>query len=86
MENRDNLELENEQDEAPDSQYGDVPSMSSEHSRIDTTQMKPTGTGCRTCLIFVLIIGAVLGFLYYYYYQPQSEPPPADTPSGQTQP
>jgi len=86
VENRDNLELENEQDEAPDSQYGDVPSMSSEHSRIDTTQIKPTGTGCRTCIIFILIIGAVLGFLYLYRNQPENQTPPADTPSGQTRP
>lgn len=86
MENRDNFEIDVEQDKAQDSQYGDIPSMSSHHTRIDTTQIEPTGTGCRTFFIFVLIIGAVFGFLYYYYQdQPQNQPPPANTPPGQTQ-
>lgn len=85
MENRDNIEFDDEKDKPQDSQYGDVPSMSASHTKIDTTQIKPAGTGCRTCFIFVLIIGALLGFLYYNYQnQPQNQPIPSDAPSGQT--
>ncbi len=87
MENRDNFESDDEKEETQRSEYGDVPSMSSAHTRVDRAKIEPTGTGCRTFFIFVLIIGAVLGFLYYYYqYQPQNQPTPNSTSPGQTQP
>jgi hypothetical protein len=85
VENRDNFEFDDEKEKAQDSQYGDVPSMSASHTEIDTRQIAPTGTGCRSCFIFVLILGALLGFLYYNYQnQPQNQPIPSDTPPGQT--
>jgi hypothetical protein len=90
VENRNNFEFDDEQEKTRGSEYGDVPSMTSHHTTIDTAQIKPTGTGCRACIIFILIIGAVLGFLYFHYNQsqnqPGNQPAPTDTPSGQTQP
>lgn len=95
MENRDDFGFDDEQEETKESketersEYGDVPSMLSSHTRVDTAQIQPTGTGCRTCFIFVLIIGAMLGFIYYHYHyqnQPQAQPVPNNVTPGQTQP
>jgi hypothetical protein len=85
MENHDNYKDNDEQEETRDAAYGDVPSMSSPHTRIDATQIKPTGTGCRTLVIFVLIISVVLGFIYLYKQnQSPDEPIRENTPPGQT--
>ena len=86
MENHDIYKDNDEQEETPDSTYGDVPSMSSPHTRIDATQVKPTGTGCRTLVIFILILSAVLGLVYLYNQsQSRNQPAPSSAPPGQTQ-
>ncbi len=53
---------------------------------IGPASIKPTGTGCRTCAIFVLLVGAVLAFVYFYY-QGKTETPsaPSGSQPGQTQ-
>jgi hypothetical protein len=93
VENRDNFGFDDEQEETKSSEetrgseYSDIPSMSSAHTRVDTSKIEPAGTGCRTCFIFVLLIGAVLGYVYYHYqYQPQSQLAPTNAPPAQTQP
>lgn len=86
MENRNNHEIDDEQEEVEDSGYGEVPSESSPHTRVDTTQIKPTGTGCRTLFIFILLAAAVLGLLYFYNQsQSRNQPAPENTVPGQTQ-
>ncbi len=87
MEYKDDFGIDEEEKEGQNSEYGPAPSTESPHTQIDTSEIKPTGTGCRTCAIFVLLIGAVLGFVYFYYQdQPQNQPTPGTTAPGQIQP
>jgi hypothetical protein len=86
VEYQDDFGIDNEQKEKQADEYGTRPSTQSTHTRVDTTAIKPTGTGCRTCAIFILLIGALAGFIYYYYQTKTQTPPTPDTaPSGQTQ-
>ena len=85
MENHNTYKANDEQEETRDSTYGDVSSMSSPHTRVDAEQINPTGTGCRTLVIFILIISVVLGFIYLYKQnQSPDQPIPGNAPTGQT--
>jgi hypothetical protein len=86
VEYKDDFGFDDEQEQGQGSEYGPVPSTQSPHTQIDTAEIKPSGTGCRTCAIFILLIGAVLGFVYFYYQnQSQNQPIPGNTPPGQMQ-
>lgn len=85
MDNHDDYRDDDEQEEVRDPVYGDVPSVTTPHTRVDTAEIKPTGTGCRTLFIFILILGVVLGFIYLYKQnQLQDQPPPGPAVPGQT--
>ncbi len=62
---------------------GGMPAGQSPRSGIDMSKIEPTGTSCRTCLIFILLVGAVAGFIYFYMTnQPPAQTPPAGPPQG----
>jgi hypothetical protein len=86
VENRNPNAVDDKEEEIQDAEYGDVPSMSTTHTEIDTAQIKPTGTGCRMIAILILIISAVLGLVYFYNQsQSHNQPTPSNAPPGQTQ-
>ena len=86
MENRNPYGVDDKEEEIQGAEYGDVPSMSSPHTRVTAEQINPTGTGCRTLIIFILIISVVLGFIYLYKQNLSPDQPiPGNAPTGQTQ-
>jgi hypothetical protein len=85
MEDRDDYEIDDRQQKPTGSKYGDIPSMSSGYTRMDSTEIEPVGTGCRTLVIFILLISLVLGGIYIYKQsQPPVQPAPTNAPPGQT--
>ncbi len=86
MEYRDDFGSDNEEKEGQGFGYGPEASAQSSYTRIDTAEIKPAGTGCRACAIFILLVGATLGLIYFYYQnQPQNQPVPGTAPPGQMQ-
>jgi hypothetical protein len=61
---------------------GQPPHARPPYTRIDTSPIEPTGTGCRACVILILLIGAILGFVYISLMSgPSGTPTETPTPS-----
>ena len=53
---------------------------------LEPASITPTGTGCRTCVIFVLLLGVILGFVYFYYQDKlENQSLPSGVQPGQSQ-
>jgi hypothetical protein len=83
MEDHTRFDTEEEQDQWDVARpAGQPPHARPSYTRIDTSAIEPKGTGCRACVVMILLIGAIFGFVYLYLMSgPGETPTKTPTPS-----